>query len=153
MDAERLPDSAFQMAFDRVSNANRLVSTLKCIKGPLSLRRMLGLSQSQVGRLLGRYTGKGEYTQPTISNWERPERGVRMPAALEMTDAARSAYRSLLADVLQQSSDGRYHLRARLGRRRWRFRLEVDCAVCGRPFLPERADIVRCRRHRRAGRA
>lgn len=123
------------------------MSTLKCIKGPLSLRRALGLSQSEIGRLLARYISKGEYSQPTISNWERPERGVRMPAALEMTDAARTAYRQLLAELLQ-AVNGRYHLRAQMGRRRWRFQLLADCVACGRPFLMRRSNEIHCWRHR-----
>lgn len=151
MDADRVSDSAFQMAFGSVSNAKVNLKMVKSIIGPLSLRTALGLSQSQMGRLLAHFTGKGTYSQPTISNWERPERGVRMPAALEMTDVARVAYRSLLAEVVRQASDGRYHLRAEMGRRRWRFALDTDCVVCGRPFVIQRTGAVRCPRCVREG--
>lgn len=132
-----------------VSKQIERLGMVKCIAGPLTFRRALGLSQAELGQLLAHYTHKQAYTRSTISVWERVERGVRLPGRYAMTPKTRQAYALLLADVVQVASDGRYFVNARLGARRWHVRLAGQCRQCGRGFTVPRVGVVRCPRCQR----
>src|SRR5579859_5341493 len=88
----------------------------KRIRGPLSLREALGLTQNAMGLALGHYTGKGSYTRSTVSTWERVERGLPLAERYAMTEKGREAYRQLLADLVEEVSEGRYRLVAEMGK-------------------------------------
>jgi hypothetical protein len=139
------------MGLEDISNAFGSLRALESIKGPLSYRLALGVSQAALGRLLGHYLPDRYYTQPTIATWERVERHVALPARYAMTDKARGAYRQLLADVVELAGGGKLRLRASMGQRVWHFGLERDCVQCGRPFRMRRSDAARCRRCLRKG--
>ena len=134
---------------ERVSKHFELNRSVARIYGPLSLREALGLSQAEMGKALGHYTGKKGYTRATICVWERVERETRLPMRYAMTEQTRAAYRRLLADVVEDVSRHEYWVAANMGRRVWHFKLAAACAVCGTKFYPERWGTRRCKRHRR----
>src|SRR5690242_19280502 len=87
-------------------------TALRAITGPASLREALGLSQAEIGRLLGaRVSDKaGAYNRSIVSTWEGSERGTRLKAKYVMPEHARQAYRLLLAEVVQTAGRGKYRL-------------------------------------------
>lgn len=145
MGAIVVPEKAFPNGLEDISKHFGLNQALARIKGPLSLRSALELSQPRLARLLGFYLGHA-YSRATIATWERVERGVRLPARYAMTDKVRAAYGQLLADVVELAGQGQLRVCMRLGPRRWRFHLERDCANCGRAFVPRRSNQVHCQR-------
>ena len=134
---------AFPNSSDDVSEHFDPYRAARMIKGPLSFRLALGLSQADMGRRLGRFTGKKAYTRSTLCDWERIERGQRQPLKYRMTDRAREAYRQILSELVEHSAGGRLSLRAHMGVRVWRFELWATCK-CGRAFRLRRARQVRC---------
>lgn len=150
MDEYAVPERHFPNGLERVTKHLGLFASIKSIKGPLSARAALGVSQPEMGKWLGYYRREkraGErFQKTTLSLWERVERGTRQPVKYAMTDQGRVAYRALLADVVELAGGGRYRLAAHLGPRRWSCALEADCANCGKPFKLRRAAQVRCGR-------
>lgn len=141
-----VPEHAFPNSLEAISKHFALFQPLKRIRGPLTLREALGVSQAEVGKLLAHYTGGREYVRSTVSLWERVERGVRLPAKYAMNDRAREAYRLLMRDVVELAGEGRYQIRATMGARRWRFELLATCSNCEKWFAVKRAGQVRCAR-------
>jgi hypothetical protein len=144
-------ERSFPNSLEDISKHFGLLQALVSIKGPLSLRRALGVSQAAMGELLGHYLPDRNYTRGTIATWERSERHVALPARYAMTDKARGAYHQLLADVVHLAGAGKFRLKASMGQRVWHFKLERDCVSCGRPFRMRRSDAARCRRCLRKG--
>ncbi len=151
MDGEPVSERSFPDSLEAISRHFGLLQALNAIKGPLSLRRALGVSQAAMGQLLGHYLPDRNYTRGTITTWERSERHVLLPARYAMTDKARGAYHQLLADVVELAGGGKFRLRASMGPRVWKFSLVRDCVSCGRPFQMRRSDAARCRRCLRKG--
>lgn len=144
-------ERSFPNSLEAISKHFGVLQALKSIRGPLSLRRALAISQAEAGELLSHYLPGRNYTRGTIATWERSERGVSLPVRYAMTDKAREAYRQLLVDVVELAGGGRLRLRASMGARVWRFELERDCVSCGRPFRMQRSTAARCRRCVRKG--
>jgi len=139
-----ISDKPIPNSLDVISKQFLINHSVARITGPLSLRLALGLSQPDMGKLLGGYSKKRSYTRSTISLWERVERGERLPVRYAMTAKGREAYRQLLAEAVVHFSDGRYLLKARMGQRVWHFELEAQCPRCGRLFHTQRWGIRRC---------
>lgn len=150
MDGEPVSERSFPNSLEDISKHFGLLQAVVGIKGPLSLRRALGVSQAVMGGLLGHYLPGRDYTRGTIATWERSERHVALPARYAMTDKTRGAYHQLLADVVELAGGGKFRLRASMGQRVWHFSLERNCVQCGRPFHMRRSDAARCRRCLRA---
>lgn len=150
LDTDPVLERHFPNGLERVTKRFGLLGSVKSIKGPLSARTALGVSQPQMGKWLGYYRKEkraGEsFQKTTLSLWERVERGTRQPVRYAMTDQGRVAYRALLAAVVELAGDGRYRLACVMGPRRWHCALETDCADCRKPFKLARAGQVRCKR-------
>lgn len=141
-------DNRSSGCLEDISRHFDLVKLSKRGIGPLAVRGLLGLSQAELGQLLGKYRWQ-QYRRGTITTWERPERGETLAERYSPSDKARECYRRLLADVVQLASGGRFELVAHMGKRVWHFKLTGRCRACGRPFHPNRRTDVHCRRHRR----
>ena len=150
------PRPDFPNSLEAISKHFKPVKALKTIRGPLSLRALLSdsrgkpVSQDKIGVLLSRYAGRS-YSRSTICLWERVEHGKRLRAKYAMTARARTAYRDLISDLVRLASDGRWRVRARLGRRVWRFEVMGGCPRCRRPFPVGHPRTVLCKRCRRGG--
>lgn len=133
--------------YEGISKQARWVSWLNAVHGPRTLRQRLGLSESQMARVLSLFTPLGhQYTRQSIAHWERIERGVRQPQRYAMTDNPRCAYDQLVYCLVEATQRRPWRVRAKLGARRWRFELESDCVQCGRPFIVQHGRARRCRR-------
>jgi hypothetical protein len=147
MTQTEVSESTFPNGLEAISKHIGLLQTLKRCSGPRAFREALEVSQNEMGLLLGHYAACKSYSKSTIATWERIERSVRMPAKYAMTDAARLAYRLLMADVVTIAGEGRYQLKAKMGKRRWSFGLLAVCAQCGEWFPVRRITDKHCRRH------
>jgi hypothetical protein len=96
------------------------------VRGPLSLRRLSGLSQPAFAEVLAHYVGQ-VYQRATVCLWEQAERRKgRVPRIYWRKHFAPAkavaAMHRLIADLVAWASEGRYRARIR-GTRRWSVKL------------------------------
>jgi hypothetical protein len=96
------------------------------VRGPLSLRKLSGLSQSAFARVLAHYVGQ-VFERSTVCKWEQAERrkGHVSPTYWRKYFAPTkviAAMHALIADLVIWASRGQYRARV-TGVRVWRVRL------------------------------
>ncbi|WP_322798875.1 hypothetical protein [Thermoflexus sp.] len=112
------------------------------IQDPVTLRRLLGLSLSQMAEVIGAILGRQIHRQ-TIWNWEHPR-----PPKRPFPEGARRAYGLLLARVITSCRDD-LEVQVRVTRRGFGVTAWARCARCGRRFRIRRMRERRCIRCRK----
>lgn len=124
-------DGVPRICSDAISEHLTASKLAKRVKGTLSLRKALRLSQSKFAAVIAPYTGR-TYGRSALSNWERAEKRKPLPRGywkkLAPPKKVREAMQRFVADLVCVVSRGRWCARVS-GVRHWRVRLIAAKAV------------------------
>jgi hypothetical protein len=127
------PEMGISKRLEALRLSKKALRLIQRVKGPLSLRRLSGLSQPAFAEVLAHYVGQ-VYQRATVCLWEQAERRKgHVPRAYWRKHYAPAkaiaAMHRLIADLVAWASAGRYRASV-TGKRVWRVKLVAVKTAC-----------------------